>query len=96
LESSSKTVSLVNLMRSLLLAHSADLAGAASPLSGMVKMYVLMSIVHLALLAEADLSSAKGRPPVLIRQSPYCKHVTQEVNYGKSSRFARGMAEGAP
>jgi uncharacterized membrane protein len=41
-------VSLVNLMRSLLPAHSADLGGAASPLTGMVPMYVLMSGVHLA------------------------------------------------
>jgi hypothetical protein len=48
LESSSKMVSLVHLMRSLLLAHSADLGGTASPLSGMVPMYVLMSVVHLA------------------------------------------------
>jgi hypothetical protein len=67
LELSSKTVSLVNLMRSLLLAHSADLGGAASQLSGMVSIYVLMSVVP----AEADLSSPKRRPPVPIRQSPY-------------------------
>jgi hypothetical protein len=39
---------LVNPMRSLLLAHSADLGGAASPPSGMVPMYALMSIMHLA------------------------------------------------
>jgi hypothetical protein len=66
LDSSSKTVSLVNIMRSPLLARSADLGDAASPLSRMVPIYVLMSVV----LAEADLSSAKRRPPVPIRQSP--------------------------
>jgi hypothetical protein len=46
-------------------------------------------------LAEADLSSAKRRPPVLI-QSPYWQACQAEVNHGKSSRFARGMAESAP
>jgi hypothetical protein len=54
----------------------------------MAPMYVLMSVMHFRGLAEADLPSAKRRPPVLIRQSPRGKHVNQEVNDEKSSRFA--------
>jgi hypothetical protein len=42
----------------------------ASPLSGMVTMYLLMSVLPFGALAEAGLQPAKRCPPVLIPRSP--------------------------
>jgi hypothetical protein len=65
----------------------------ASPLSGMVLMYLLMSAFHSA----PWLKLISRRTPRLIRRSPRDTHLNEaEVNDAESSRLARGMAEGAP
>ncbi|AJD40173.1 hypothetical protein C9413_20170 [Rhizobium sp. SEMIA 4085] len=70
-------------------------ASHTSPLTGMVPMYVLMSAFHLAPWLKLLSSRRSGtcRP-----DSAFAPQSTneQENNDAGSSRFARGVAEGAP